>query len=60
MKIFILIFLFSLSESKYDTVDLKYENPFYYISIKISEIFIEDYFLLSSNLPISFFFFLIC
>ena len=55
MKIFILIFLFSLSKSKYDIVDLKYENPFYYISIKISEIFIEDYFLLSSNLPISFF-----
>ena len=55
MKIFILIFLFSLSESKFDIVDLKYENPFYYISIKISEILIEDYFLLSSNLPISFY-----
>lgn len=55
MKIFILIFLFSLSESQYDIVDLKYENPFYYISIKISGVSIEDYFLLSSNLPINFF-----
>lgn len=55
MKILILIFLFSLSISIYDTIDLKYENPFYYISIKISELFIEDYFLLSTNIPISFY-----
>ena len=56
MKFFIIIFLFEFSESKYEIIDLKFDNPLYYIPLKICEILTETYyFLLSSNLPISFY-----
>jgi hypothetical protein len=55
MKIFILIFLFEFLESKLNIIDWKYDNPLYYIPLRLSEILVDYYFLLSTNLPISFY-----
>jgi hypothetical protein len=55
MKIFILIFLFEFLESKLNIIDLKYDNPLYFIPLRLSKIFVDYYFLLSTNLPISFY-----
>lgn len=55
MKCFICLFLFEIIKPEYEKIDLKFENPLYYIPLKICEILQESYFLFSTHLPFSFY-----
>lgn len=55
MRNFIFLFLFEIINSGYQKIDLKFENPLYYIPLKICEILEETYFLFSTHLPFSFY-----
>ena len=55
MKIILLLFLLEYTKLKYEKINLKYENPLYYIPLKIDGIITKNYFLFSTSAPLSFY-----